>query len=188
MVRALLKSAAIPVAEIAARGLNVWYLKLYYSVDELKPCRETPQYPLSFLDQVNSPEKLGTLLDSDLHDQFTQTGVFNREELDETFSAMARLLFASTPTGCYTFHPQLGEAMKAFVGRWQNPVTGCWGQWMVDRQGRIWKMDDMGMTFHVVSDLHGQMQYQDRIAKRLLELDGVNFPPASGSTATTKRI
>lgn len=66
--------------------------------------------------------------------------------------------------------------MKAFVGRWQNPVTGCWGQWMVDRQGQIWKMDDMGMTFHVVSDLHGQVPYQDRIARRLLQLDSVNFP------------
>ncbi len=47
---------------------------------------------------------------------------------------------------------------------------------MVDRQGQIWKMDDMGMTFHVVSDLHGQVPYQDRIARRLLQLDSVNFP------------
>jgi hypothetical protein len=47
---------------------------------------------------------------------------------------------------------------------WQNPATGCWGQWIVDRQGRIWKMDDMAMTFHVVSDLHGQVRHLDLIA------------------------
>ena len=32
-------------------------------------------------------------LDSDLFDDFTKTGIFNREELDETFSGVTRLLF-----------------------------------------------------------------------------------------------
>jgi hypothetical protein len=110
-----------------------------------------------------------------LLDDFTKTGVFNREELDETFSAVARLLFGHKRTG-YAFHPQLGDALRAFVIRWQNPATGCWGQWLVDRQGRIWKMDDVGITFHVVSDLHGDVEHKDLIAKRLLQLDDVNFP------------
>ena len=47
---------------------------------------------------------------------------------------------------------------------------------MIDRQGRIWKMDDMGMTFHVISDLRGQVDRLDRIAKRVLTLDPVSFP------------
>ena len=38
-------------------------------------------------------------------------------------------------------------------------------------------MDDMAMTFHVVSDLHGVVEHKDLIAKRLLQLDEVNFPP-----------
>jgi hypothetical protein len=37
-------------------------------------------------------------------------------------------------------------------------------------------MDDMAMTFHVISDLEGQVQHQDMIARRLLQLDRVNFP------------
>jgi hypothetical protein len=157
-------------------GLNVWYLKLYYSVDHTNECRPPPKYPLSFLDRMNSPEKLDALLDSDLRNDFTKTGVFNREELDETFSALARLLFESPQTSCYAFHPQLKGALRAFVERWQNPETGCWGQWLVDRQGRLWKMDDMAMTFHVISDLKGQVQHLDMIARRLLQLDHVNFP------------
>ena len=157
-------------------GINVWYLRLYYSVDQFKNCREYPQYPLSFLDRINSPEKLTTQLDSLLLDDFTRTQEFNREQLDETFSALARLLFATQPTGCYAFHPGLRDALRKFVEHWQNPATGCWGQWLVDRQGRIWKMDDMAMTFHVVSDLHGQVPRLELIAKRVLELDGVNFP------------
>jgi hypothetical protein len=159
-----------------ARGINVWYLKLYYSVDQIKECNNAPQYPLSFLDRINSPKKLTAQLDADLHNDFTRTDVFNREELDETFSALARLLYSSRVGRCYAFDPQLKDALKDFVTGWQNPATGCWGQWMVDREGRIWKMDDMGMTFHVVSDLHGEVAHQDLIAKRLLELDRTNFP------------
>jgi hypothetical protein len=157
-------------------GINAWYLRLYYSVEEVRACHAPASYPLTFLDRINSPQKLNALLDTDLNDAFTKTGVFNREETDETFSAIARLLFASTPTSCYTFDPQLRDALLDFVRRWQNPATGCWGQWLVDREGRVWKMDDMAMTFHVVSDLHGAVEHKDLIACRLLQLDRVNFP------------
>jgi hypothetical protein len=155
-------------------GINVWYLKLYYSVDHLEDSVQ-PQYPLRFLDRINSPEKLKVRLDSLLYDDFTKTGIFNREELDETFSAIARLLHKSK-LRAYDFHPQLDSALRDYVKNWQNPSTGCWGQWMVDRSGDIWKMDDVGMTFHVISDFHGQVEHKDLIAKRLLQLDDLDFP------------
>ena len=161
-----------------ALGISSWYLKLYYSVesDSIQECVSPPRYPLQFLDRMNSPEKLTAELDSALYDDFTKTGTFHRERLDETFSAIARLLFKSKPISCYVFYPGLAEALRTFVNRWQNPVTGCWGQWLVDRQGRIWKMDDMAMTFHVVSDLKGQVQHLDQIANRLLQLYNLEFP------------
>jgi hypothetical protein len=157
-------------------GINVWYLRLYYSVEDgLKSTGPPPQYPLRFLDRINTPAKLDQQLDTDLHNDFIQTGTFNREELDETFSALARLLYGHKQTG-YTFDPALGDALRQFVARWQNSDTGFWGQWVIDRQGRVWKMDDMAMTFHVVSDLHGQVERRKMIAQRLLQLDRVNFP------------
>lgn len=158
-------------------GINVWYLRLYYSVDEIEDhlSGRTPRYPLSFLDCINSPEKLTARLNSDLYDDFTKTGVFNREELDETFSGIARLVL-ETKDPPYAFNPQLAGTLRDFVKRWQNPATGCWGQWLVDRQGGIWKMDDVGITFHVVSDLHGQVDHLDLIARRLLQLDQLDFP------------
>jgi hypothetical protein len=157
-------------------GINVWYLRLYYSVEDgLKSTGPPPQYPLKFLDRINAPAKLNRQLDSDLHDDFTPTGIFNREELDETFSALARLLYGHKQTG-YAFDPALADALRQFVARWQNPQTGFWGQWVIDRQGRTWKMDDMAMTFHVVSDLLGEVDHRQMIAKRLLQLDKVNFP------------
>ena len=157
-------------------GIDAWYLRLYYSVEDVRACNAPAKYPLLFLDRINSPEKRNAQLDADLHDNFGLTGIFNREETDETFSAVARLLFASAPTNCFTFDPELRNTLIAFVGRWQNPATGCWGQWLVDRQGRIWKMDDMAMTFHVISDLRGAVDHKDLIARRMLQLDRVNFP------------
>ena len=159
-----------------ARGIDVWYLKLYYSVDKAESCQGTSSRPLTYLDRINSPDALTATLATDLHDDFTKTGVFNREETGETFSALARMLFATPPITCYRFNPGLGPALRRFVDEWQNPTTGYWGQWLVDRDGRVWKMDDMAMTFHVVSDLHGQVPHLDTIAKRTLQLDRVNFP------------
>jgi hypothetical protein len=155
-------------------GISIWFLKLYYSVDKLQDSNLQLKFPLLFLDQINSPEKLIASLDSDLYNNFTKTAIFNREELDETFSAVARLLNKSQKV--YAFHSGLDSALRDYVNNWQNPESGCWGQWMVDRHGEIWKMDDVGITFHVVSDLHGQVSHTDLIAKRLLELDHIDFP------------
>jgi hypothetical protein len=157
-------------------GLSSWYLRLYYSVDQVKKCRANPQYPLTFLDQINSPEKLTAVLDSDLMDNFTVTQEFDEEKLNETSSALARILFTPELTDCYAFHPGLNLAFSDFINHWQNPVDGWWGQWLVDRQGRVWKMDDLSMTFHMLSDTHGQVPHLDLIAKRMLQLDDANFP------------
>jgi len=158
-----------------ALGINVWYLTLYYSVEDGLDNGANPQYRLAFLDRINSPQKLTAQLASALYDDLPKTGQFNREELDETFSALARLLFKMQPVG-YSFDPGLRDALKTFVIKWQNPATGCWGQWIVDRHGRIWKMDDIGITFHVISDLGGDVPHLDMVAKRLLQLDNTDFP------------
>lgn len=157
------------------RGINVWYLRLYYTVEDGLKKDVDPKYPLLVLDRINSPEKLDAQLDSALYDDFTRTGEFKREETDETFSAIARLLYGHKQTG-YAFDPRLPEALRTYVSRWQNPATGCWGQWVLDRHGRVWKMDDTGITFHVVSDFHGHVDHLDLIAKRLLELEPLDFP------------
>ena len=61
-------------------GIDAWYLRLYYSVEDVRACHPPPHYPLAFLDRINSPQKLNAQLDADLHDNFSRTGVFNREE------------------------------------------------------------------------------------------------------------
>ena len=58
-------------------------------------------------------------LNSDLYNNFIQTRVFNREELDETFSALGRLLFSSERTA-YNWNPQLRDSLRQFVKHWQT--------------------------------------------------------------------
>ena len=154
---------------------SVWYLRLYYTVEDGLTRDKQPRYPLHLLDRINSPEKLNAQLDSALYDNFTHTGEFKREELDETASAIMRLLYSHKLTG-YTFDPRIADAMRDYINKWQNPETGCWGQWLVDRYGRVWKMDDTGITFHTISDLHGQVQHFSQIARRLIELDKLDYP------------
>jgi hypothetical protein len=156
-------------------GINAWYLRVYYTVEDGLNKKTDPKYPLRILDRINSPEGLTAHLNSVLYNEFTQTGEFKREELDETASAMMRVLFGHSRTG-YAFDPRLPDTLRDFINKWQNPKTGCWGQWMVDRYGRAWKMDDTGITFHVVSDTHGRVEHLDRIARRLIELDHLDFP------------
>ena len=60
-------------------GIDAWYLKLYYSVDHVNECHSPPRYPLSFLDRMNSPEKLDAQLDSDLRNDFTKTGLHKQD-------------------------------------------------------------------------------------------------------------
>jgi hypothetical protein len=128
------------------------------------------------LDRINSPEKLTAVLNSDLMDNFTKTRVFNEDKLNETFSALARILIKNKPTTCYAFHPGVRTALKDFAARWQNSANGWWGQWLVDRRGRIWKMDDVSITFHVISDLLGHVPHLDMTARHLLQVDSINFP------------
>jgi hypothetical protein len=109
-------------------GINVWYLKLYYSVEDGLDNGAIPRYPLAFLDRINSPEKLTAHLNSVLLDDFTKTGVFNREELDETFSALARLLLGPNESITHfirDYRVRCGNLWRA--GKIRRPDAGVSG-------------------------------------------------------------
>lgn len=156
-------------------GYTVWFMKLYGSVNDSLARGAVPQHPLRFLDGINSAQALTTHLNGLLRDDFTVTRMINRQELDETVSALARLLYGEVKAD-YAFDAQVKPAFKRFLDDWQNPETGCWGVWFVGRDGVVWRQDDVGITFHIVSDLDGQVQHLDRIVRRVLELRTIDFP------------
>jgi hypothetical protein len=156
-------------------GYTVWFMKLYGSVNDALANGAVPKRPMQFLDRINSPEKLTAHLRSILRDDFTQSGIINRQELDETASALARLLVGDV-SAAYRWQPGVKEAFLKFVDDWQNPQTGCWGVWFVDRAGTVWTQDDVGITFHMVSDCGSAVKHLDRIARRVLQLTAAEFP------------
>jgi len=156
-------------------GYTVWFMKLYGSVNDSLARKAVPRYPMTFLDRINSPETLTAHLDEILHDNFTVTHMINRQELDETVSALARLMYGDVKTN-YPFHPQLKDTLTQWLDDWQNPETGCWGSWFVGRDGNVWKQDDVGMTFHMVTARDGNVKHLDRIVRRVLQLSSVDFP------------
>ena len=156
-------------------GYTVWFMKLYASVDEALSRRAVAKYPLRFLEPIATPEKLTAHMESLRRDDFTRTGIINRQELDETASAIARLMFGDV-SQAYAWAPGTKGAFLRFLDDWQNPATGCWGVWFVGRDGTVWKQDDVGITFHLVSDCGDKVKHLDRIARRVLQLTDVEFP------------
>ena len=120
------------------------------------------------LHRIKSPEKLNAQLDSALYENFTHTGEFKREELDETVQRSCGRS-QSELTG-NTFDPRIADAMRDYINKGNNPESGRWEPGLVDRYGRVWKMDETGTTSHIISDLHGQVEHLSQIARRLTEL------------------
>ncbi|HWI56722.1 MAG TPA: hypothetical protein VNZ22_05815 [Bacillota bacterium] len=156
-------------------GYSVWFLKLYGTVNDALSAGAAPRYPLSFLDRINSPEKLTNYLAALVVDDFLQTGVATRMEADESVSLLGRLLCGDVQCP-YSFHPDLKGAYLQFIDQWQSPETGCWGNLFVARDGTLWRMDDVGMTFHIVSRLKANTKHLDKITRRILQLSTVDFP------------
>lgn len=156
-------------------GYKVWFMKLFGTVNEGLSVGKKAKYPLTFLDRINSPERLTNYLWSVVRDDFLKTGVINRMEADESISILGRLILGDVKCD-YPVHPQLKEAYLKFVDDWQNPETGCWGTWFVGRDGTVWRMDDVGMTFHMVSRTEERTKYLDKIAGRVLQLSAFDFP------------
>jgi hypothetical protein len=156
-------------------GYTAWFMKLYGTVEGALSHGAQQKYPLTFLDRINSTESLTNYLWSVVINDFLKSGVVNRMEADESVSLLGRLILGDVECD-YPFHPQLKEAYLRFVDEWQNPLTGCWGNWFVGRDGTRWRMDDVGMTFHIVSRAKANTKHLDRITRRVLQLSRADFP------------
>lgn len=143
-----------------------WFLKLDASSDQINDLagkKEVPKYPTRFLDQVNSPEKLNSYLNSILISDVKKNGRIHRKEQNYSVSALMRLILRERPKS-YKYHPKLKETLLNFLdSRWQNPETGYWGAWYRIKN-KIVKTDDLSMTFHFVSYRKGKVKYLDKIA------------------------
>jgi hypothetical protein len=155
-----------------------WFFKVNATFDHLtKPSHaaEAPRYRLQLFDRVNSPEKLREYFEGLAVSDLPRTGMDHRKELNESLSNLIRLILRSQPAS-YGWHPKLKDALKEVVlQRLRNPQTGWWGESYV-RNGRVEFVDDLSMTFHVISYLRGDVPNLAGVADHLLAVKDVDYP------------
>ena len=61
------------------------------------------------------------------------------------------------------------------LNRLRNPDTGWWGE-RYEHEGRVDFVDDLSITFHLVSYLKGDVPNLDKVAKTLLQLKDLEYP------------
>ena len=157
---------------------EAWFFRVNATYDHLTTrsnANEKPAYPLRLFDRVNSPEKLREYFMSLAVSDLPRTGIDHRKELNESLSNLMRLILHDRPA-YYAWHPGLKEAlMDVILHRLRNPQTGWWGETYVRNGGRVF-VDDLSITFHVISYLHGEVPDLDRMVAHLLAVKGQDYP------------
>jgi hypothetical protein len=154
-----------------------WFFKVNATYDHLsKPSNAagTPRYKLHVFDRVNSPEKLREYFASVAASDLPRTGIDHRRELNESLSNLIRLILRGQPPS-YEWHPQLRGALTELVlHRLRNPRTGWWGE-SYARNGHAEFVDDLSVTFHVISYLRDVPDLAV-VTDHLLAVKDLNYP------------
>ena len=154
-----------------------WFFKLDASYEEIKILSENgkrPRYPLRFFDRVNSPDTLTAHLRRLSVSDMDKDGVDNARELNETISAVIRMVTRKQPSD-YPFHPRLKEALTGFIlNELVDPDTGYLAYRYRTDNG-IDKRISLSMTFHVVQYLDGRLINWNKLITTTLAMKDREF-------------
>ena len=155
-----------------------WFFKVNATFDHLtnpSNAAETPRYPLRLFDRVNSPDKLQRYFANVAVSDLALTGVDHRRELNESLSNLTRLIVRGIPA-YYAWHPKLKEALvERIIPSLRNAPTGWWGESYV-RNGQAEFVDDLSVTFHVISYLRGDVPNLPAVMDHLLAVKDLDYP------------
>jgi hypothetical protein len=157
-----------------------WFFKLdasYDQITELAHQHQVPKYPCCFLDQINSPKKLIEHLNHLLISDLNADGIDHRRELNETVADLMRLILHERPSN-YPYDPKLKITLIDWLlNTARNPETGYWGAWYRRKNdGSIEKTDNLSITFHIVSYLHGNVPDWPKIISTTLAIKDKEYP------------
>jgi hypothetical protein len=130
---------------------------------------------LHLFDRVNSPQKLEEYFTTLATSDVARTGLDHRKELNESLSNLTRLILRDQPAS-YHWDPKLKSTITTLIlGPLRNPQTGWWGERYV-RNGGTEFVDDLSVTFHVVSYLGGKVPDLSRAMEHLLAVKDLDYP------------
>ncbi len=157
---------------------DAWYLKLYDTYDRLEkaaPDEPAPHALPKFLDSVATPDALSARLLTLATSDVRATGVDHEREYNDTLATLLQMIVRGRPEN-YTVDPALKQRMLELVtGELRNPETGWWGERYV-RDGKTEYVDDLSITFHVVSYLKGRVPDMPRVIDTALALRSLDYP------------
>ena len=157
-----------------------WFFKLDASYDQISQLTDQgrlPKYPVRFLDQINSPQKLTDHLNHLLVSDRNRDGVNRRRELNETISDLMRLILRSEPSD-YPYDPKLKSVFLDWLFHTaRNPETGYWGaRYLRHDPDKIETTDDLSITFHIISYLDGKVTDWPKVIATTLATKNQEYP------------
>ena len=157
------------------RCFEEWFFKLNESFDRFSGLSQAPQVPPSFLDRINTPEKLTLHMRSILISDVKNPLDSHYRELNETTAALLRMLLRGIPKN-YPNHPELEKAFLDFVmNELRDPQTGYWGVHYRDGN-TIRRSKDLSTSFHIISYLKGEVPDWPKIIDTTLKIKDQDFP------------
>jgi len=152
-------------------GYTEWFFKVIASYTHF----DETSSQFHFIDRINSPQKLTNYLVSVSVSNIVLTGVDHEREFNESLSYLMRMILRHKPRQ-YAYDPGLkATLMDLILHRFRNPLTGYWGESYV-RDGHAYFVDDLSMTFHVVSYLDGNVPDMDKVVATTLAARNAEFP------------
>ncbi|MBI1777809.1 MAG: hypothetical protein HYR63_20910 [Proteobacteria bacterium] len=155
-----------------------WFLKLdatYDHIAELSRAGLSPPVPVRILDRVNSPRRLRQHIVELVTSDLARDGIERRRELNETLSALTRLILRDQPIG-YEWDERLKTALTGLLlDELRNPATGYWSA-TYRSGGRLTQTTDLSITFHIVSYLKGQVPDWPQLIDTTLQIKDQRYP------------
>ena len=160
------------------RCYSEWFFKVSATYDHVTKDSsrgDLARYELRLLDRVNSPQKLAEYFASVALSDISRTGRDNRRELNESLENLGRLILRGLPAS-YGWDPRLKDAMMNIIlNNLRNPRTGWWGSRYV-HSGKEQFVDDLSITFHMVTSLNGKVPDLDKAMGHLLAVKDLDYP------------
>ena len=151
---------------------NAWFFRLDASYDG--HFSQDHGSHIRLLDRINSPRKLTQYVNSVCVSDVSRDGEDHRREMNEALSTLIRLIVRNQPRA-YRWAPAMKSTLLDLLKQIRNPSTGWWGE-RYRREGRVDFVDDISITFHVVTYLKGEVSNLGTVAATLLELKNSEYP------------
>jgi hypothetical protein len=167
-----------PIDGSWGRCSTAWFFRLdasYNRIAEMARSGEAPPHPPRFLDRVNDPRRLQEYLSSVAVSDIAHEGIDHRRELNIALADLMRLILRNKPAG-YHWDPRLkARLMSLILGPLRDPATGFWGETYRRGTASI-RVPDVGVTFHVIRYLHGNVPDWPKVIDTLLAIKRLRYP------------